>query len=137
MNPGGHGGWGYVIRDSASVLVCEARGHVTPAPEVTNNAVEYVAVGKALLAYRERGRPGPLVVRTSSQLVVMQMRGTWKARRGSYMATLDAVRTLVTQCAFEVRWEWVPLTENMWASEMAYLALEEVGVPRAQVRVRS
>lgn len=125
-NPGGLGGWGFTIRDSTTTeLLVEGQGRVAAGPEVTNNAVEYVAVGMALRAYRETRRTGPLVLCSSSQLVAYQMTGLWPAKKGAYLEALQAVRTLLSACNFDVRWHWVPMAQNVWASELARSAMSE------------
>ena len=126
QNPGGCGGWGYSIRSATSEILHEDHGNVAPSSKVTNNVMEYVAVGKAVEAYRATGRAGPLVIRSSSQLVVMQMRGTWPAKKGAYVDAMRAVVSLLSQCRFEVRWDWVPLANNAWAVELSNKALYEV-----------
>ena len=89
--------------------------------------MEYAVAGLAIAAYQASGRPGPLEVYSSSQLVVYQMRGVWPVRKGAYVPVREAVCKLVARCAFEIRWVWVPLSKNLWASELARLALSEVG----------
>lgn len=130
-NPGGSGGWGFTIH-TPSERVCEDYGRVAAGPEVTNNAIEYVAVGKAVQAYQVTGRPGPLLVRSSSQLVIMQMTGVWPVKQGSYIGAFTAVQALVARCSFDVQWEWVPITQNMWASILAKTALAK-GFVRPQI----
>lgn len=128
-NPGGVGGWGYTIRETTtSTRLLEDRGRVAAGPEVTNNVVEYVAVGKAVQAYREALRPGPLVIRSSSRLVISQMSGEWPARQGAYIEALRAVQSLVALCSFDIQWEWVPISKNMWAADLAKSALVDASV---------
>lgn len=74
VNPGGTAGWGFTIRDYSGVLLQEGYGRMAPKPEMTNNVAEYVAAGMALKTYRELGRPGPLLIRGDSKLVIMQIR---------------------------------------------------------------
>lgn len=135
VNPGGTAGWGFTIRDYQGVLLQEGYGRMAPKPEMTNNLAEYVAAGMALKAYRELGRPGPLLVRGDSKLVIMQMRGEWQVREGSYVKVYHRVKALLDTCLFEVRWEWVPREQNVRADALSKLALEEVGI-RPAIRVK-
>ncbi len=131
VNPGGTGGWGFVIRDFTGAILKEGHGRIAAGPTTTNNVAEYVAAGMAVRAYKELNRPGPLLLRGDSKLVVMQMRGEWQARQGAYIKVLEKVRTVVASCSFEIRWEWVPREQNKRADALSKLALEEVGITPA------
>jgi probable phosphoglycerate mutase len=100
---------------------------VDPEPGVTNNVLEYIAVGKAIQAYAATGRSGPLRIRSSSQLVVFQMTGAFKVKGGAYKPAHKVVSALVAASDFEVVWEWVPLAKNLWAADLAKEALSEAG----------
>ena len=128
VNPGGTGGWGFTIRDHAGVLLKEGYGRMAAKPEMTNNVAEYIAAGLALKAYQELGRPGPLLVRGDSKLVVMQMLGHWKPRGGSYVKVYYRVKALLEKCSFVVQWEWVPREQNQRADALSKLALMEIGI---------
>lgn len=128
VNPGGTGGWGYTIRDAQGTLIKEGYGRMRAGPEMTNNVAEYVAAGMAIKTYAELGLPGPLLVRGDSKLVVMQMRGEWQVRQGSYVRVYHRVRALLAKCTFEVRWEWVPREQNTRADELSKQALAEIGI---------
>lgn len=128
QNPGGHGGWGFTIRDAADTLLREGQGRVAAGPDVTNNVLEYVAVAKAVLAYAETGLGGVLVVRTSSQLVANQMRGVWPVKRGAYVRAWQTTSTLCQNCPFDIRWQWVSQSKNVRAVTLASEVLAEIGV---------
>lgn len=109
----------------------EDKGRVAPSAQNTNIGMDFVAAGMAVRAYKELNRPGPLLLRGDSKLVVMQMRGEWQARQGAYIKVLEKVRAVVDTCAFEIRWEWVPREQNKRADALSKLALEEVGITPA------
>ena len=131
VNPGGTGGWGFIIRDFTGAILKEGHGRIAASPDVTNNVAEYVAAGKALQAYIALNRPGPFLLRGDSKLVVMQMQGAWQARQGAYIKVLEKVRALAATCTFEIRWEWVPREQNARADALSKLSLEEIGITPA------
>jgi ribonuclease HI len=96
-NPGGIGGWGFVMVHRPTGTTLEANGH---APDSTNNRMELTAVIEALRAIQ---RPGTVVeVRTDSKLVVQiasRWLGSWKRRGwrkadGEPPANLELVQAL-------------------------------------------
>lgn len=127
-NPGGTGGWGFVIRDAAGVLLKEGYGRLNARPDMTNNVAEYCAAGAAVKAYKELGRSGPLLVRGDSQLVVKQMSGEWRVKQGAYVEIYHRLQRLLTTCDFKVHWEWVPREQNTYADDLSKRALAEIGI---------
>lgn len=124
-NPGGSGGWGVVLQDSEGFLMQQFFGQVNASQELTNNVMEYVAVGKALQAYALLKRKDGLIVKTSSQLVVMQMKGLWRGKKGSYLAVQQAVSSVRDNCGYLIQWEWVSQGANV-AFSLADKALTEM-----------
>lgn len=132
QNPSPQGGWGYTFHSATGELIHEESGLVTEG-QITNNVAEYVAASKAVLAYAKTDRDAPLLVCSSSQLVVQQMKGVWPARRGTYKEVYVALHAFVAQCVFPITWKWVPLTQNERAANLAKIALtQEVWVPPAK-----
>ena len=82
VNPGGHGGWGYVIRavegaQLGAELACGS-GYIPASRQTTNNVAEYTAALEAVRAWLRLARSTPLLVCGDSKLVIMQMRGEWQ-----------------------------------------------------------
>lgn len=128
VNPGGTGGWGFVLRDWSGASLGEGSGRVAPSLGLTSKTMEYVAAGMLLKTYMALKLPGPLLVRGDSRLVVMQMRGDWQVREGSYVETYHRVQGLLKKCAFAVQWEWVPHDQNMQADTLSKQVIKEVGI---------
>lgn len=74
-NPGGTGGWGFVLFAGDGSKLAEEYGVLRSKPTMTNNVAEYTAAGMAVKRYKESGRPGPLLLHGDSKLVVEQMLG--------------------------------------------------------------
>ena len=127
-NPGGTGGWGFVIFDSEGTELASNCGAMRARPEMTNNVAEYAAAGAAIKAYKEMSRPGPLLLHGDSKLVVMQMTGKWQVRQGAYVPVYERLVDLVRSCSFEIFWEWVPREQNSIADRLSKKALRHHGI---------
>jgi len=130
-NPGGTGGWGFVIKAKGEIIA-SSYGVMDARPDMTNNVAEYAAVGAAVKAYQAMGRPGPLLVKTDSKLVVEQMKGNWRARKGAYIRVRIKLLELLETCEFEVNWSWVGRNENQEADALSVKGLEELGIKRGR-----
>lgn len=100
-NPGGPGGWGYVLQADGEDIREGFDGESTS----TNNRAEMLGVIEALQAI-DRLEPAirrrPVIVRTDSQLVVLCAVGAWRRK-----ANADLWRILDALCAGRtVFYEW-------------------------------
>jgi len=123
-----HGGiatYGFVVEGPE--LAYEERGPaVAPgSPRATNNIAEYVGAIRALEWLRSRSFSGTVIVYGDSQLVVRQMRGEYAVRSEHLVPYHAHLQNLVRGFA-EVRFEWVPRSENRRADALSKQALEEV-----------
>ena len=135
-NPGGHGGWGYVLEGEGGESVGSGYGYVPAAPDVTNNVLEYRAALEAVKAWHalpEAYGHGVLVLYGDSKLVVEQMRGAWRVNGGAYVATRKELVKYVADIGASVDWNWIPREENGRADELSKKALSERGI-RTTVR---
>ena len=129
-NPGGTVGWGFVIHDESGSELASGNGAIKASPRLTNNVAEYGAAIKAVLGYQRLGRPGPLMLRGDSKLVVNQMIGAWRIKDGAYAKAAHKMRDLLETVEFEVIMEWVPREQNEEADRLSVEALEAVGIRR-------
>lgn len=135
-NPGGTGSYGFIIHDLRKMIVAKDKGLLKARPSMTNNVAEYTAAGMAVKAYKETGRRGPLLLRGDSQLVIEQMCGRWRVANpdAAYVRYHNRLKELLTECTFEVVWEWVPREQNAIADRLSVEALEAVGIRRRERR---
>ena len=123
VNPGGTVGWGYTIRDRNGDTIAEDFGSLPPSKDNSNNVAEYLAAAKAVVAYKRLNRPGPLVMKGDSQLVVKQMKGEWSAKQGSYMPVYRKLLEVLWTCTFPLEWTWIPREQNTHADALSKRAL--------------
>jgi len=108
VNPGGTATFGYVIRDNSDSVLARKSGLVGKGPAMSNSVAEYAALCEALEFLLTKKQENSVIeVRSDSALVVNQMSGNWKFRKGLYREKyLEAVRL----CArfSKLRFRWIP-----------------------------
>lgn len=128
VNPGGTGGWGFVIYDASGSKLIDNCGVMRARPSMTNNVAEYAAAGAAIKAYKDTGRPGPFTLFGDSKLVVEQMKGNWQVRQGAYIEVRNRLVALIETCSFEIHWQWVPRDQNSVADDLSKQGLAKLGI---------
>lgn len=119
----GIGAVGFVIKDEVEETVLRKGGMVLDG-ESTVNETEYSAVILGLYNASTLGAT-EVLLRSDSQLVVMQMRGTWACREQRLKDYLGEALAEASQfSAFEV--EWVPRERNQHADYITRELLDEV-----------
>lgn len=129
-NPGGYGGWGFALFEAEGRLLKDGFGVMAARTDMTCNVAEYAAAGAAVKAYRDLGRPGPLLIMGDSQLVVRQMNREWSVRHGAYVPVYQRLVQLLETCNFQITWKWIPRRENTIADELSTRGLRKIGITR-------
>lgn len=118
-NPGGRMGWGAVIYDATGRLIETLSGSQEAHPGNSNNLAEYMALGEALAWLEERGNLDERIeIFGDSQLVVLQMTGKWKVKKGRYAEQALAVQRKLSRFK-NAHLFWVPRGENSEADLMS------------------
>lgn len=118
-NPG-LGTYGYVIYEGGKRT---HSGHGVAGEGVTNNFAEYFCLKRALERLADR-RDEEVVVRSDSKLLVNQMKGEWRFKRGAYARVYLEARELAAGFK-RIRFEWVPRERNAEADELTNIAFSE------------
>jgi probable phosphoglycerate mutase len=119
-NPGGWGGWGFVIHTPTGEELLARGGLLPRGPAMTNNVAEYTAALECVRAWIE--------LRGDSKLVVEQMCGRWQVKQGAYVAVHRELRALLGAHTVAVTWTWIPRTQNARADELSKQELVKAGV---------
>ncbi|GIG19837.1 bifunctional RNase H/acid phosphatase [Cellulomonas chitinilytica] len=119
-NPG-PAGYGAVVLDGDSGAVLAERADYLGV--TTNNVAEYTGLVAGLRAALAIDPDARLEVRMDSQLVVEQMRGTWRIKHEAMRRLADQVRAIVDPAT--VVWTWVPRAQNAAADRLANLAMDQ------------
>src|SRR2546425_12554625 len=124
VNPGGTATFGYVIRDDSGSILASKSGIVGKGPTMSNNVAEYAALCEALKFLLKKSLANsPIEVRGDSALVVNQMSGKWKFRKGLYREKYQEAVRLREQFT-DLRFRWIPREENEEADQLSREAYE-------------
>lgn len=116
-NPG-TGTYGYLIYDGQKKISEE---HGLAGRDVTSNFAEYTALVMVLKRLRQLRLTSGVKIRSDSKLVVGQMSGAWKAKRGSYLEKFVEATHLAKD--FDgLEFEWIPREQNAEADLLTRLA---------------
>jgi ribonuclease HI len=125
VNPGGTATFGYVIRDDSGSIIASKFGIVGKGPAMSNNVAEYAALCEALgFLLRKKRENSPTEVRGDSALVVNQMSGKWKLRKGLYSEKYQEAVRLRSRFT-DLRFRWIPREENEEADALSREAYSE------------
>lgn len=117
-NPG-LGTYGFVVYEDGRRTSAE---NGVAGKDVTNNFAEYRCLVKALEHLAGR-RGEEVVVFSDSKLLVGQMKGEWKFKRGAYVEEYLKAKRLAAEFP-KLRFEWIPREKNAEADELTNIAFE-------------
>ena len=118
-NPG-LGTYGFVVYEGGKRTHSE---HGVAGQKVTNNYAEYHCLIKALERLSQR-REEAIKVFSDSKLVVNQMKGEWKFKRGGYAEKYLKAKELAGKFA-KLEFEWIPREKNSEADELTNIAFAQ------------
>lgn len=118
-NPG-LGTYGYVIYEDGRRTHSE---HGLAGREVTNNFAEYFCLIKALERLKAH-RNEDVKVFSDSTLLVNQMSGKWKFKKGAYGEKYLEAKELARGFS-KLRFEWIPREKNSEADELTNVAFAQ------------
>ena len=88
--------------------------------DVTNNYAEYEGLVQAL-RFLDKYRKEKIIIRSDSKLLVNQMRGEWKVKKGRYLEKYhEAVR--LAEGFESLEFEWIPREKNEEADRLSNMA---------------
>jgi len=123
INPGGIASWGYVVYQGDTIIhsACGTTGNPLSAT-TTNNVAEYTGLIKAL-KYCIENNIRNLIVKGDSQLVINQMKGTYKVGSHNLIGLYNQACVYARQ--FEtIVFQWIPREENKIADSLTKRAYE-------------
>jgi ribonuclease HI len=125
-NPGGYGGWGIVLKNSDNELIHKDGGKLEKGPHMSNNVAEYFAVADLLeLIGTVAAKGWSVLIRGDSNLVINQMSGKWKVKKGMYLEQFHRAQKelmKLQKMGIAVTFEWVPREQNQEADELSVSA---------------
>ncbi len=132
-NPGGHGAYGIAIDwDTGHPALCASQ-YVGSGEGISNNVAEYQGFIRILEELLElpkicRRKVG-IHIRGDSNLVIQQMLGNWRMRRGIYLPYAFKAQKLFRKLKFrKTILEWIPRDENDVCDKLAKDVLREMNI---------
>ena len=81
---------------------------------MSNNVAEYAGVLQ-ILKYLSTHPPGRITIHGDSKLVISQLNGKWRMRKGLYLSTAKEAKALLAHlhnCGWEINLCWIPRAQN-------------------------
>jgi ribonuclease HI len=123
-NPNGIATYGFVIYKHG-IRQYEGSGVLGEGDGMSNNLAEYEALCKAVKYLKDNAMTDQEVtVKSDSKLLVNQMNGKWKVRKGLYVSKHKEARSLIASLE-NLEFQWVPREMNTEADALCRKAYEE------------
>ncbi len=124
INPSGIATYGFAIYRHG-IKLYEGLGVLGEGDGMSNNLAEYEALCKAVRCLKDNAmNDQEVTVKSDSKLLVNQMNGKWKVRKGLYVAKHREARSLIASFG-NVGFQWVPREMNTEADALCRKAYEE------------
>ena len=123
-NPGGKcGGGAVIIKDNELLAEIFERYQPKLFWETSNNVGEYYGLIKALeYLIDNKLHDEQIEVFGDSKLVISQMQGKWRIKKGLYLDL--ALKALYLRRYFKnIKFNWIPREENEWADQLSKNAI--------------
>lgn len=108
VNPGGIAAYGYVIKDDDYNTIHSGAGRVGEGEHCTNNVAEFEAIYQAMVWIDQNHPDAHVTFCGDSSMVIAQMRGEAKARKGEYIPyykkTFEFAQPYIRRKIWEFRW---------------------------------
>lgn len=123
VNPGGAATYGLVIYQDGKKIY-EEKKFIGEGEGFSNNVAEYSALIAALRWLMQKGIAEDIEIRSDSRLLVNQMNGLWKGRKGLYYDYYLKAKEL--RDSFRgIEFKWIPRERNREADRLSRQAYEE------------
>ena len=114
VNPGGTATFGVVIKDQDGTVLLKEYGLVGKGSTMSNNLAEYAGV-LHILKYLSYRPPGRVTIHGDSNLVISQLNGKWRIRKGLYLSIAMEAKELLADLhslGWQIDLRWIPRVQN-------------------------
>ena len=114
VNPGGTASFGVVIKDNAGTVLVKEHGIAGKGRAMSNNLAEYAGV-LHILKYLSSRPPGRATIHGDSNLVINQLSGRWRIRKGLYLSIATESKELLAHLSglgWQINLCWIPRAHN-------------------------
>lgn len=119
--PGGTAAYGFVVKNADGDIVHSQHGRVGSGPSMTGNVGEYEALYQAMRYIATHHPKYHVIFHGDSTLVISQMRGESKARKGKYLPYFYKSAALAEPFVEARLWtfQWIQRALNSEADDLA------------------
>ena len=114
VNPGGTATYGVMIKDHDGTILVWEHGYVGKGSQMSNNVAEYAGV-LHILKYLSCRPPGRVTIYGDSNLVINQLKGKWRIRKGLYLPIAIETKALLAHLhglGWQINFCWIPREQN-------------------------
>jgi ribonuclease HI len=114
VNPGGTASFGVVIKSGDGPVLLRDHGVVGSGKAMSNNVAEYAGAHR-ILEYLSTCPPEKAVIRGDAQLIVNQLEGKWRIKKGMYLPIAIETKELLAHLrglGWQINLCWVPREQN-------------------------
>ena len=136
VNPGGTATYGVMIKDQDGTILVWEHGFVGKGNAMSNNVAEYAGVLQVLKYFAHRP-PGRATIHGDSKLVVSQLNGKWRMRKGLYLSTAQEAKALLAHlhnCGWDISFRWIPREQNEECDALSKQACHNADKPTSTHR---
>jgi ribonuclease HI len=133
FNPGGTATFGAVIKDQDGTVLSKEHGVVGKGDAMSNNVAEYAGV-LHVLKYLSSRPPGRATIHGDSNLVINQLNGNWRIKKGLYLAiAIETKELLAHLCGlgWQINFRWIPREQNEECDSLSKKGCPATHRPRA------
>ena len=122
-NPHGKGGIGVVIKRCGEIIHTVSQ-YIGEGVNMSSNAAEYEALRTALIYLKDQGLTDETIeIRGDSSLVINQMSGRWRIKKGIYRDTALKTKDFL-KCFTRLSLYWISRDKNTRADELTNLGIK-------------
>ena len=114
VNPGGTASFGVVIKDEDGAVLLRDAGVVGKGKAMSNNVAEYAGV-LHVLKHLSSWPPGRVTINGDSNLVINQLTGRWRIKKGLYRSIATETKELLAhlrELGWQINLRWIPRDQN-------------------------
>jgi ribonuclease HI len=114
VNPGGTASFGVVIKDKDGTVLLRDAGVVGKGKAMSNNVAEYAGV-RHILKHLSSRPPARLTIHGDSNLVINQLNGKWRIKKGLYLSIATETKELLARLrgvGWQINFRWIPREQN-------------------------
>jgi ribonuclease HI len=125
-----------MIKDRDGTILVWEHGLVGNGSGMSNNVAEYAGVLQ-VLKYLAPRLPGRVTIHGDSNLVISQLNGKWRMRKGLYLSTAKEAKALLAHlhnCGWEINLCCIPRAQNKECDALSKQACHTAGKPSSTHR---